>query len=93
MVARAVAPLNILSEYCIPITKEKGYFIAMKGKNQLEIENSINAINKLGAKIEETKEFELPFERSSRTLIKIKKLRTTPKEYPRLPQIIKKRPL
>ena len=31
VVARAVAQLNILLEYCIPITKVKGYFITMKG--------------------------------------------------------------
>ncbi len=88
-VARAVAPLNILLEYCIPITKVNGYFIAMKGKN----EEASNAILKLNSEIIETNSFLLPIENSNRTIIKIKKIKETDKKYPRKYSEIKKNPL
>ena len=88
-VARAVAPLNILLEYCIPITKVNGYFIAMKGKN----EEAANALLKLNSEIIETNSFLLPIENSNRTIIKIKKIKETDKKYPRKYSEIKKNPL
>ncbi len=88
-VARAVAPLNILLEYCIPLTKVNGYFIAMKGKN----EEASNALSKLNSEIIETNSFLLPIENSNRTIIKIKKIKETDKKYPRKYSEIKKNPL
>ena len=88
-VARAVAPLNILLEYCIPITKVNGYFIAMKGKN----EEANNALKELNSEIIETNSFLLPIENSDRTIIKIKKLKETNKKFPRKYSEIKKKPL
>lgn len=88
-VARAVAPLNILLEYCIPITKVNGYFIAMKGKN----EEANNALLKLNSEIIATNSFLLPIENSNRTIIKIKKIKETDKKYPRKYSEIKKNPL
>ena len=88
-VARAVAPLNILLEYCIPLTKVNGYFIAMKGKN----EEASNALLKLNSEIIETNSFLLPIENSNRTIIKIKKIKEIDKKYPRKYSEIKKNPL
>ena len=88
-VARAVAPLNILLEYCIPITKVNSYFIAMKGKN----EEASNALLKLNSEIIETNSFLLPVENSNRTIIKVKKIKETDKKYPRKYSEIKKNPL
>ena len=88
-VARAVAPLNILLEYCIPITKVNGYFIAMKGKN----EEANNALLKLDSEVIETNSFLLPIENSERTIINIKKLKETNKKFPRKYSEIKKNPL
>ena len=88
-VARAVAPLNILLEYCIPLTKVNGYFIAMKGKN----EEATNALKELNSEIIETNSFLLPIENSDRTIIKIKKLKETNKKFPRKYSEIKKKPL
>ena len=59
VVARAVAQLDILLEYCIPITKVNGYFIAMKGNCFEEINNSKNALDKLNCHIEECNFFNL----------------------------------
>lgn len=91
--SRAVAQLNILSEYCVPITKVNGYFISMKGKAQEEIENSKTALKKLNSEIIEINEFLLPFEQSNRSIIKIRKLNKTDKLFPRKYNDIKKNPL
>ena len=49
VIARAVAKLSVLSEYCLPLTKIGGTFIALKG-NMLEneIKDAQNALEKLG---------------------------------------------
>lgn len=91
--ARAVAPLNILLEYIMPIVKVDGYFIPMKANISQEIEDSYNALNLLNSEIEEIKSFELPKENSKRNLIKIKKNKITKKSYPRKFVEIKKKPL
>ena len=93
VVARAVAQLNVLLEYCLPITKVNGYFIAMKGTCNEEIENSKNALTKLKSHIETCEIFNLPIENSKRTIIKIQKDAITDKKFPRKYNEIKKRPL
>ena len=87
--ARAVAPLNILLEYAIPITKVNSYFIAMKGKIEDETTYS-NALRVLKSEVEEIKEFKLPIENSDRTIYKIKKISKNNGKYPRKPSEIKK---
>lgn len=91
--ARAVAPLNVLSELCIPLVKKNGYFIAMKGNNKEELNTSEDAIKKLGGSITKIINFILIFENSNRTLIKIKKVNLTSKKFPRKYSDIKKNPL
>ena len=91
--ARAVSNMTTLSELCLPLTKLNGYFIPLKGSNEEEINNSLNAIKKLGGNIEEIIKFSLPYEESARNIIKIKKVNNTPKEYPRRYDKIVKYPL
>ena len=91
--ARAVAPLNVLSELCIPLIKKDGYFVAMKGNNKEELKTSEKAIKKLGGNITKIINFILIFENSNRTLIKIKKVNLTSKKFPRKYSDIKKNPL
>ena len=91
--ARAVSNLSVLSELCIPLTKINGYFIPMKGSNTEEIIEAEYAIEQLGGKIEEIINFNLPIEKSGRNIIKIKKVKETPKEYPRRYDKITKTPL
>ena len=91
--SRAVAPLNILLEYGIPLLKINKYFIAYKSNISREIIESKNALEKLDSKIEKIEEFLLPIEQSKRTLLKIKKLSKTNKKYPRKNSEIKKKPL
>lgn len=89
--ARAVASLNVLLEYTIPMVKVSKYFIAMKANENLE--NYKNAFNLLDVETVINQEFLLPIENSKRMLIKFKKNRVTDKKYPRRFSEIKKKPL
>ncbi len=89
--ARAVAPLNILLEYCIPLLKKGKYFIALKGNEDITLYQK--AMEKVFVKIEKVEVFNLPIENSIRTIIKIKKEKSTPDKYPRKYSEIKKSPL
>ena len=92
--ARAVARLNILDEICLPMVKENGYFIALKGSDGLiEIEECGKALEKLGANVETVDEFFLPSENSKRINVFIKKTKKTNPIYPRDFAKIKKSPL
>ena len=90
--ARAVAPLNILSEYCLPYVKVGGYFVAMKAEIKEELEAAKGAIKTLGGEIERIETFRLS-DQSLRTLIFIKKISQTPPKYPRISAKITKQPL
>ncbi|MDF7639721.1 16S rRNA (guanine(527)-N(7))-methyltransferase RsmG [Lactobacillus sp. ESL0791] len=82
--ARAVANMATLSEYCLPFTKKNGNFIALKGpKADAELKDSQKAISVLGGKVLAVKELQLPHASEERTLILIKKVKATPKKYPR----------
>ena len=83
-VSRAVANLATLSEYCLPYVKKNGYFIPYKsGVIEEEMETSKKAVGVLGGKIMEVKTFELPDSDIARSLVIIKKIKETPKKYPR----------
>lgn len=91
--ARAVAPLQKLAEYCLPLVNVGGVFIAMKGlEYEIEIDNARNAIGVLGGKIESVKNFKLP-DSSDRNIILIKKISHTPTKYPRNFSKISKKPI
>ena len=92
--ARAVAPLNILLELCIPLLKVGGSFIAMKGPGlEEELNLCSNALKKLNCHIHKVIEDELPESLEKRNLIYITKDKETPKKYPREYKDIKKLPL
>lgn len=91
--SRAVAALPALLEYCMPYVKVGGVFIAMKGPLiDEEIENSQNAIDTLGGKIEDIKKFVLP-DNSTRNILIIKKIKKVSSKYPRRGVKISKNPL
>ena len=92
--ARAVARLNILDELCLPLVKENGYFLSLKGRIALEeLTEAKNGIIKLGGKVEKTTSFTLSNDDDHRSNIIIKKVKKTPKQYPRMFSKIKKQPL
>ena len=82
--ARAVANMAVLSEYCLPLVKKDGNFIALKGpKADDELKDSQKAITTLGGKVSEVEELQLPYSDEERTLILVQKVKMTPKKYPR----------
>ena len=81
--ARAVASLNVLSEYCLPLVKVGGSFIAYKGETHKELKGAENAIGVLGGKIDKVINFSLPEGAGERNIITVKKIKQTPPEYPR----------
>lgn len=92
--SRAVAALNILVEYLLPLVKVGGKCICMKGPEiQDELKNSENAIKILGGKLEQVINFKLPNTDFERNLIIIKKIKDTPNIYPRKPGTPSKEPL
>lgn len=93
VVSRAVADLKVLSELALPFVKNKGFFISYKGESELELKDAEYAIQTLGGKIVSLKSLILPIEQSKRTLVKIEKIKETPKEYPRVFDKILKKPL
>lgn len=93
-VSRAVAPLGILCEYCLPYIKKGGMLISLKGSNaNEEISNATNAIKILGGEILSVNPFELPKNMGSRNILMIKKKEITPKKYPRSNSQISKKPI
>lgn len=80
--ARAVARLNTLCEYCLPLVKVGGKFIAYKGDNEEEFEEARNAVKLLGGRIERIEKYQLP-DGDKRALVIIKKIAHTPEKYPR----------
>ena len=94
-VSRAVASLDILSEWCLPLVKKGGYFIPYKGENaEDEIASADTAIKVLGGDVEK---IENPSQDknaiSGHRLIFIRKCNSTPKRFPRKPGIAKKSPI
>ena len=94
-VSRAVASLDILSEWCLPLVKKGGYFIPYKGESaEDELTSADAAIRVLGGNVEK---IENPSQDknaiSGHRLIFIKKYNNTPKRFPRKPGIAKKSPI
>jgi 16S rRNA (guanine527-N7)-methyltransferase len=94
--ARAVAALNVLSEWCLPFVKVGGIFLAMKGVAGFEeYQEAEIGIEKLGGREEQSLQYDLHLldQSEKRTLIQIRKEYKTPREFPRVFGAIKKRPL
>lgn len=91
--ARAVANLVMLSELCIPLVKQNGIFLAMKGANGLEEEHiAKRATTTLGCRLEDVFHTEL-MDGSKRVNLVYRKVKECPKQYPRMFAAIKKHPL
>ncbi len=94
VVSRAVANMSTLSEYCLPYVKIGGYFIAQKTLDALnEIREAEKAIGLLGGEVEQIIEGSVPFSDLRHNLVLIRKVKPTPKDYPRKAGMPSKSPL
>lgn len=94
VVARAVAPLNILNELCLPLVKISGIFVAYKGLNiDLELKDINKGLDIFGAKLIKQAKYQLPKDYGTRNLLIFEKQKLTPLEYPREYSKIKNKPL
>ncbi len=93
-VSRAVAKLNTLCEYCLPLVRSGGIMIAYKSlKAEEEMKEASNAIKVLGGKIEKLQNVIIKEENSIRTNIIISKILSTPTKYPRPKNLPKTNPI
>jgi len=91
--ARAVAPMNVLCEFCLPFVRPGGRFVALKGAAaDDELGSAGNALNELCGEVSEQHSCSLP-DGSSREIVVISKTVSTPDRYPRRAPAIKKKPL
>lgn len=94
VVSRALAPLPVLLEYCLPLANVGGHCLAQKGPEaKEELEGSGRALRILGGSILEVRSLTLPREMGRRNLILVEKTAPTPARYPRRPGMPAKRPL
>jgi 16S rRNA (guanine527-N7)-methyltransferase len=92
VLARAVAPWNILLEYALPFVKLGGSFIAYQGPAIVEeLINFSGLEKKLGGEI--VRRGQAILGESERYFIEVKKMKPTPKMYPRENGIPRKNPL
>lgn len=93
-IARAVASMDTLSEYCLPFVKIGGVFIALKGSSYAEeLEKAKEAIRVLGGEIDNIQTINVEEIDSERANIVIKKILCTPNKYPRGKNLPRLKPL
>lgn len=93
VVARAVAALPVLAEYCLPLVRTQGVFLAMKAQADDEIKAARQAIHLLGGDKAESRTFTLPGTDMTRTIVTVQKTRKTPSLYPRKAGKVEQNPL
>ena len=91
--ARAVAPLSMLVEYCVPYLKVGGQLVAYKSKTaEEEISTAKNVLKLLHAEVADVKDYKIDND-SVRKLVVIEKTAPSDKQYPRKNGLVKKHPL
>ena len=88
--ARAVAPMNVLAEYCLPFVKVGGYFVALKGSND-DTEQAKDAIATLGGEVVSNVSYKLNGT-EPRSIVVVKKISQTPTQFPRKAKKISAKP-
>ena len=92
--SRAVARLNLLCELCLPFVTVGGVFLAMKSTGaDEETAEAARAIQKLGGRLREVRDYEIPGTDVTHRVVVIEKIAPTPAKYPRQFAKMKKAPL
>ena len=93
-IARAVANLNVLGEYLIPLVKVGGTILAQKGESgPAEAQSAEKAMRLLGGKLKQLIPVNLPGVADDRYLVLVEKVAATPPKYPRKTGVAAKQPL
>lgn len=91
--ARAVAELAVLAEYCLPLLHIGGRLLAPKGAQIAdELSNAEVALHLLGGQLHAVEQIILPGQ-PERSLIVIEKIALTPERYPRRVGLPARKPL
>ena len=94
VVARAVASLSVLAEYCLPFCRVGGRMVAQKGDDvEEEARSAEQALDILGGALVDIKPVVLPGLPAGRCLVVVDKKCKGPDGYPRRPGIPSKKPL
>ncbi len=92
--ARAVADMQILAEYLLPLAKVGGRVLAQKGEDAVaEVHGADWAITTLGGQVRRLVPVELHGLAETRYLVLLDKVAATPTQYPRRAGMPSKRPL
>ena len=93
-VARAVASMNVLSEYLLPLVRVGGTMLAQKGESgPAEAQAAEKVMKLLGGKLQQVIQVNLPGVVDDRYLVIVNKSHATPPKYPRKPGVPMKQPL
>jgi 16S rRNA (guanine527-N7)-methyltransferase len=93
-VARAVAGMNVLSEYLLPLVRMGGTMLAQKGESgPAEAQSAEKVMKLLGGKLQQVIQVNLPGVADDRYLVIVNKSHATPPKYPRKPGVPMKQPL
>jgi 16S rRNA (guanine527-N7)-methyltransferase len=94
VLARAVAVMPVLAELTLPLVKVGGLVIAAKGQDPTaEIKEAANALGVLGGRVKQILPVTVPGLEAARHLVVIKKIKPTPKQYPRRPGLPAQKPI
>lgn len=92
--ARAVAPLNTLVEYLLPLARKDGLVMIYKGAGvSEEFMAARKAIQLLGGETVRMAPVQVPFLEEQRFIVLIRKVQPTPNIYPRGQGLARKKPL
>ena len=93
-VARAVAPMNVLCEYMLPLVRVGGKMLALKGPGlDEELAQAENALRLLGGELERVQPLAIPGRDWNHRAAWIAKTAPTPQKYPRRAGTAEKKPL
>jgi len=94
VLVRAVSTMAVLSELTLPFCRLGGLVVAQKALGiEEEINQSIAAIKAMGGELAEVKIIDATWYNKPRSLVVLKKINSTPEQYPRRPGMPKKHPL
>lgn len=92
--ARAVAKMEVLAEYLLPLVQVGGAMVAQKGESGLaEAQSAERAMKMLGGRLRQVVQVNLPGVADDRYLVIVDKSAATPPKYPRKAGIPAKKPL